>query len=207
MFATIPNWILTDAAPLVTMLAKPLPRGTAGTVNLIRWTTEPVADVQNGMNGALATPTIAEGTAGLTIRTVGVRAKMSVQLAEMGRAAVDAQLLPAMVAAVDAQIDNQVINGGGTNGEVTGMRSTSNISTGTYTDAGPTVVEAWPIVEGTVRDVELGMGGAPILVMHPRRPASRCPAFALSSDRRGRASSGGAGGRRREARRARGRRR
>jgi hypothetical protein len=74
-----------------------------------------------------------------------------------------------MIAAVDAQIDADMISADGTAGTVTGIRSTANITTGTYTDASPTTAELWPIVEGTIRACEIGMGGAPLLVMSPKR--------------------------------------
>src|SRR3989442_272962 len=74
----------TNVAPLVKMLAKPLAPGTSGTVNLVRWVTPPTAAAQNGMGGALSTPSIAEGTAGPGVKTYGARAKVSIQLIEQG---------------------------------------------------------------------------------------------------------------------------
>jgi hypothetical protein len=174
--ASVPLWLEDDAAPLSTataplvrMLAKPLPPGTSGSVNLVRWVTPPTAAAQNGMNGTLTTPSIAEGTAGPGVRTYATRAKLSIQLLEQGSIAVDAQLLPAMLAAIDAQIDADLISADGTAGTVLGIRSTSGISSGTYTDASPTAAELWPIVEGTVRACEIGMGGSPLVVCAPRR--------------------------------------
>jgi hypothetical protein len=175
-FASLPLWLLDAAAPLSTsvapllhLVAQPLPPGTDGTVDLIRWTTPPTAAAQNGFNGALSTPSIAEGFAGPTVRTYACRALASMQLLEQGRAGIDAQLIPAMAAAVDAQINADMLNADGTSGTVLGIRNTSSISTATYTDTTPTLAEAWPAVEGVVRAVELGKGGTPILVMAPRR--------------------------------------
>jgi hypothetical protein len=176
VWAQVPRWLLDDSAPLSTavaplvkLLAKPLPTGAQGTVNLVSWTTPPVATAQNGLNGALNEPSIVDFTEGPGVKTFAVRAKLSFQLLEQGRQAIDSQLIPAMIASLDAKINDSVLNGGGTSGEVLGIRNTSSITTGTYTDATPTVVECWPVIEGAIRGVEVGMGGSPLLVMHPRR--------------------------------------
>jgi HK97 family phage major capsid protein len=176
VWATVPTWLIDDAAPLSTsvaplvrMLAKPLPQGASGTVNLVRWATAPTAGAQNGLGGALTTPSIADGNASVGVKSYGTRAKMSIQLLEQGRESIESQLVPAMLAAVDAQIEADMISADGTAGTVLGIRSTPSISTATYTDTTPTMVEAWPVIEGAVRATEIGMGGSPILVMSPRR--------------------------------------
>lgn len=176
VWAAVPEWIIADAAPLATstaplvkMFGKPLPDAARGSVNLVRWATPPVAAAQAALNGSITAPTIADGGVSLPVRTFAVTAKMSIQLAELGAVGVDAQLLPAMVAAVDASIDASVINGDTTGGSVAGILSTASISTASYVDASPTAAEMWPVVEEAIRAVEIGQGGSPIVVVHPRR--------------------------------------
>lgn len=121
------------------------------------------------MGGALTTPTIAENIFGPAVKTFGIRAKLSIQLLEQGREGIDAELIPAMLASVDASISDSMLNSDGTSGTVLGIRSTPSISTTSYVDASPTLAEAWPVIEGAVRAVEVGMGGSSLLAVHPRR--------------------------------------
>ena len=176
-FSTLPTWLTQDAgptsiatAPTIAAFAKPLPTGlTAGSLNLVRFTTAPVASPQSALNAALAEPTIAEGSVGPSVRTFGARVRLSVQLVEQGSVGLDAVLLPALSQAVDAAIDNSCLNGDNTGGAVLGIRSTSGISTNTYVDATPTLAEMLPTLETLVRSCETGQGGAPFLIAHPRR--------------------------------------
>ena len=124
---------------------------------------------QNGLNGALSEPSIVEATTGPAVRTYGTRVKMSIQLLEQGREGIDSELIPAMTSAVDAAIEADLISADGTAGTVTGITHTSSVSTATYTSTTPTLVTAWPVIEGAVRAVESGRGGSPLVLMHQRR--------------------------------------
>ena len=160
-----------NVAPLVNLVAKPLPDGVTGSVNLVRWGTPPTAAAQGAQNSSITTPSVVDGTAGPTVRTYATRVKLSWQLFDAATAngSLDALLMPALMAAVDSQLDFDILNVDGTSGTVTGIRSTSSISATSYTDASPTLVECWAQVETNTRLVEVGYGGKTPIILHPRR--------------------------------------
>jgi len=176
--AAVPAWLVAEArpmsvktAPLLTAVAKPLVSTMGLKVMLPTFTTEPTAGPQNGLGAALQAAAFVDEGYEAPVRTFGAQVKVSMQLVEQSPAAIDRQILPAMVAAVDASIEASLYTGAGTAGHVVGILETDGITEASYTDTTPTLVEMYPKVEGLVTAAETAgnRGGRPILLMHPRR--------------------------------------
>lgn len=175
--AAVPAWLISEArpmaigrAPLVTIAAKPLPRAGIE-IKLPQFTTEPAAGPQSALNAALPTATFVDDGMDAPVRTFGAQVDIAIQLIDQSPIAVDRHILPAMVAAVDAAIEESLWTGDGSSGHVTGIIETSGVNTETYTDASPTLIEGFPKIETLIREVETAgnYGGNPVLVVHPRR--------------------------------------
>jgi hypothetical protein len=174
-WSTVPVWLqdkapTVRAAPLSALLAAPLPDGARGTMNAPRFGTAPVAAAQTALNAAITEPSIVEAATSPAVRTYAVKADVSIQLLEQGSVGIDQALIPAMVEAVAGAIEDHVTNGSGSSGQLAGLIGAAGTAV-SYTDATPTLVELWPFVEQAVRAAEGGLGGQPVLVMHPRRLA------------------------------------
>lgn len=176
--AAVPAWLIEEArptaikrAPILTTAAKPLPPRTGLDIRLPQFSTEPVAAPQVALNSALTTATFADDAASAKVRTFGVQVDIAVQFIEQSPLAVDQHVIPTLIAAVDAAAEASLFAGDGTGGHLDGILSLSGRSAETYTDATPTLVEAVPVLEALVRKVEAAAdgGGAPVVVMHPRR--------------------------------------
>lgn len=175
--AAVPAWLIAESrpmaiakAPLVTTIAKPLPK-VGIELRLPQFTTEPTAGPQAALGSALPSATFVDDGFELPVRTFGCQVNIALQLLDQSPLAVDRHVLPAMVAAVDAAIGESLWTGEGTGGHVVGIIGTTGINVETWTDASPTLVEAFPKVESLIREVETagGYGGSPVVVMHNRR--------------------------------------
>jgi len=105
------------------------------------------------------------------VRTFGCQVDVAIQLIDQSPIAVDRHIIPAMVAATDAAIEESLWSGDGTGGHAEGLLAADGTNTETYTDTTPTLVECVPKLEALVREVETagGYGGSPVVLMHPRR--------------------------------------
>lgn len=175
--ATIPDWLVGASrptaikkAPLLTIAAKPLAKSGLE-LRLPQFSTEPVAGPQTALNAALPTATFVDAGLEAPVRTFGCQVDVSVQLLEQSPIAVDRQILPAMVAATDAAIEESLWTGTGSGGTVEGLIAADTVNTETYTDASATLVEAFPKIESLIRETEAAgaWGGTPIVLVHPRR--------------------------------------
>ena len=124
--ATIPDWLVAAArpmaikkAPLLTIAAKPLAKSGLE-LRLPTFTTEPVAGPQTALNAALPTATFVDAGLEAPVRTYGCQVDVGVQLLEQSPIAVDRQIIPAMVAATDAAIEESLWTGTGSGGTVEG---------------------------------------------------------------------------------------
>lgn len=95
-------------------------------------------------------PTTASLTLNMT--TIGAFADVSVQAIEQGSMS-EMFLLEDLGMAAGASIENQVINGTGSNGQVTGILSVSGNTDQTWTEASPTFANAWLNLAGLVSGV------------------------------------------------------
>jgi len=101
---------------------------------------------------------------------VAEKQTLSYQLRDFSPMAIDQMLYQDMVAAIALTLDQQLINGTGLTGQITGVLNTAGIATVTYTDASPTLAELYPkIMDAQNRVASNRYGVAEVAVMSPRR--------------------------------------
>jgi hypothetical protein len=174
VFASVPGWMVTNAAPTSIPSAPLLRYGQsllshlANDVRLVGFTTPPVAAPQSALNASVSTVDITDNDAVLPIRTFASAVLAPEQLISQGPG-VSAQLIPRMIDAVNAAVDASVIAGDGTGGSVVGLMNTPSASTQTWTSASPDATGFLSNLEQLTRKVEVGRGGAPVVMLHSRR--------------------------------------
>lgn len=106
----------------------------------------------------------------IPVRTVAGAQDVSRQSLERGYPGIDEIIYMDLVAAYAARLDSSVINDDGTAGTHKGVRSAAGIATVTYTDATPTVPEAYPKFADAVQRIGTNRKlPAQLWTMHPRR--------------------------------------
>lgn len=123
-------------------------------------------------NTALSTTAIVEAVNTVEVNTIGGYVEASLQLLERSDPSIDVVYFNDLVGAYDAELDRQLIAGGGTSGEHMGLRSvTGNIDV-TYSDSTPTAAELLPKIYDAAQQVFSNrFRMANLVVMHPRRAA------------------------------------
>lgn len=102
--------------------------------------------------------------------TLAGQVLLSQQLWDQSPLAFDQILMQDLAAAHAVAVDQQVLSGSGTNGNLTGLLTVSGTNAVTYTDTTPTLSELWPKVAAAVQAVYSGVFLPPdAIVMHPRR--------------------------------------
>lgn len=110
-----------------------------------------------------------ETTLSVDVRTIAGQQDVSRQALERGEFS-DDLVFGDLVGAYVTELDNQVLNGAGTSGTHLGVRQVTGINSVTYTDATPTVGEAYPKIADAVQQINTGRFLPPdLVVMHPRR--------------------------------------
>mgnify|MGYP003627243544 FL=1 len=174
----VPQYLTDLAAPLARAgrpfadqcRALPLP-DSGMTLNISRVTTGATAAVQASENSAVSNTDIDDTLLTSTIATVASAQQISRQAMERGTG-VDALITGDMVGAMSTVLDNQLINGSGSSGQLLGISQVTGINTVTYNDASPTVAELYPKLLDAIQQINTGIFRAPdLIVMHPRRLA------------------------------------
>lgn len=123
-------------------------------------------------NAAITETDIASTDTSSPVITLAAEVEVSWQLLERSRGLVDQVVATDATAALGATLDVQVVNGSGSNGQLTGLLSQSGITETTYTDASPTVAEHRAKVWTLQRDVIVASGREPdVMVWGPTRSA------------------------------------
>jgi len=87
-----------------------------------------------------------------------------------GNSVVDQILFPDLIAASETALNLSVLNGSGTAPQHRGVMQVASINAVTYTDASPTVAEAWPKFADAIQRINSNRyAPATLIVMHPRR--------------------------------------
>jgi HK97 family phage major capsid protein len=110
-------------------------------------------------------------TAQLTRTTVTIAGQqdVSIQTLDLSPYPVDRFIFADLEAAYQAELDRQILRGSGTN-ELLGIDQVSSIGTVAYTDASPTVPEAYPKLANAWQTVASNrLLPADLISMHPRR--------------------------------------
>ena len=148
----------------------PLPQDGL-TVNISRVTTGSSAAVQNAENSAVSETDIDDTLLTADVRTIAAGQQLSRQAVERGTG-VDALVAADMLGAMATELDNQLLNGSGSSGQLLGLTNVSGVNSITYTDASPTAAELYSkIVDGIQQVNSNRYAGADLIVMHPRRLA------------------------------------
>ena len=174
----VPQYLTDLAAPL-TRAGRPfadqcrnLPLPESGmTLNISRVTTGSSAAVQAAENDAVSETDIDDTLLTSNISTVASGQQLSRQAMERGTG-IDALVTGDMASAMSTTLDNQLINGSGSSGQLLGVSQVTGINAVTYTDGSPTVAEFYPKLLDAIQQINSGIYRAPdLIVMHPRRLA------------------------------------
>lgn len=153
-------------ANLVTNLPLP-PTGTS--FNLGRGTTGTLVGVQASENATLSNADYDDTLLTFSMTTLGGYTEMSRQ--EIERSVNGDQIVIADLASIYANVLNsQCISGSGSSGQFKGILNATGIQAVTYTDASPTVPEAFPKIADAIQQINANRQlPAEAIVMHPRR--------------------------------------
>jgi len=150
--------------------ALPLPQAGLS-IEVSRITTGASAAVQAAENDAVSETDVDDTLLSVPVRTLASGQQLSRQAIERGTG-VDALIAADMMGAVATVLDDQVLNGSGSSGQMLGIRNVSGINDVTYTDASPTAAELYSkIVDGIQQVNSNRYAGADLIIMHPRRLA------------------------------------
>lgn len=176
---TVPQFLMEMAEgpvrsgyPLLTALEQvPLPReGTTFTVPRSVTTGGSSAHAQTSENSAVSETDPSLTNLERTLVTVAGQVTVSNQFIDRSDGLGERYLARDLFEAATAQLDNQLINGTGSNGQLLGLRNVTAITTVTWTDATATRGEFTTFLGRTAHDVSLVRLLPPdTLVIHPRR--------------------------------------
>lgn len=149
-----------------------LPLGNDGmTINIGRVTTGATAAVQAAENDAVSETTIDDTLLTVDIRTVASGQEISRQAIERGTG-VDALIAADMQGALATELDDQIINGSGSSGQLLGLKNVSGINAVTFTSGSPTAALLYSKLVDAIQQVNSNrFAGADLILMHPRRLA------------------------------------
>lgn len=173
---TVPQYLIELFAPLARAGApllgavRKLPLPAAGmTVNVSRLTTGAAVAAQASENDAVQETNADDTLLTINVRTYAGQQDVSRQALERSEM-VDAVVFQDLIADYFTKLDSAIINADGTSGTHLGIRSTGSIIAVSYTDASPTVAEAFPKIADAIQQVN-GTRFLPptTIVMHPRR--------------------------------------
>ena len=174
----VPQYLTDLAAPLARAgrpfadQCRNLPLPESGmTLNISRVTTGSSAAIQAAENDAVSETDIDDTLLTSNISTVASGQQLSRQAMERGTG-IDALVTGDMASAMSTTLDNQLINGSGSSGQLLGISQVTGINTVTYTDGSPTVAEFYPKLLDAIQQINSNIYRAPdLIVMHPRRLA------------------------------------
>mgnify|MGYP003132747897 CR=1 FL=1 len=138
-------------------------------VELSRITTGTTAAFQATENSALDETNIDDTLYTVNVNTIGGQQDVSRQAIERGTD-LEGIVFSDLISAYYTELDNQLINGDGTNNTPEGIRNVTGINTVTYTDASPTVGELYPKLIDAIQKINSNrFAAATAIIMHPRR--------------------------------------
>lgn len=148
---------------------RPLPPGT-DSINIPRNTTGPATAVQTADNAAVQETDLVEALETAPVKTITGQQDVAIQLLDQSPIAFDEVIFSELLADYAQKLDDQVLNGSGSSGQVTGMKTVSGINAVTYTDATPTVGELYAKLADAVQQIYTNRFLPPThVIMHPRR--------------------------------------
>jgi len=147
----------------------PLPGGT-DSINIPKVATGTATAVQTADNAAVQETDLSDAAISVPVRTIAGQQDLAIQLIDQSPLNFDEIVLADLAADYATKLDVQVLNGSGSSGQATGILNTGSITSVTYTDASPTVPEAYPKIADAVQQIHTTRFLPPsVIVMHPRR--------------------------------------
>lgn len=158
-------------APLLEYVRKLELPDVGMTVNIGRLTTGSGVAAQATENTAVQETDVDDTLLTVDVRTYSGQQDMSRQSLERdGGGITDMVVYEDLTRAYFTTLDSAAINAAGTSGTHLGIRSTVGIVAVTYTDATPTVGEAYAKLADAIQQINAGIfARAELIVMHPRR--------------------------------------
>lgn len=175
---TVPQYLLDEYAPLARAgaplmaalknVTKVLPE-EGMVISISRLTTGSAVAAQASENSAVQETDADDTKLDVDIRQYAGQQDLSRQSVQRSSNAVDA-IFEDLFADWFTKVDSALISGAGTSGTVLGIRSTGSINSVTYTDASPTLPEAYPKIADAIQQIATGRHAPALLVlMHGRR--------------------------------------
>jgi len=170
---------LTDLAAELARAGRPfadqctsLPLPDSGlTINISRVTTGSSAAAQASENAGVSETDIDDTLLTADVRTIASGQQVSRQAVERGTG-IDALIAADMMGAVATVLEDQVLHGSGSSGNMLGLSNISGTNAITWTDGSPTAAECYSkVVDGIQQINSNRFAGADLIVMHPRRLA------------------------------------
>jgi HK97 family phage major capsid protein len=169
--------LFADAARTKMRLAPRLFQGqlpSSGNIVLVpRATTGAVTAIQTTENTAPTDTAMVIDTATSPVVTITGQQVVSRQLLDRG-VNTDADIAASLGASFAQILEQQVVNGSGASGQLTGLLGVSGITADTYVDGTPTASKAYGQTQKLLADVATAFGSGTdtlTLAMHPRRAA------------------------------------
>ena len=176
----VPQYLIDEYAPIARAGAavynaipkKPLP-AYGMKVEVSRITTGSAAAEQASQNSAVQETNIDDTLLTVNVDTIAGQQDVSRQALERGGQpgfSLENIVFQDLVAAYYSKLDSLMLEGSGSSGQPLGIRNVSGQNTVTYTDASPTVAEAFPKLADAVQKVNANrFAPATAIIMHPRR--------------------------------------
>ncbi|HEY3688118.1 MAG TPA: phage major capsid protein [Streptosporangiaceae bacterium] len=154
----------------------PLPGGT-DSINIPKVATGAAAAIQTADNAAVSDTDLTDTSIEAKVRTIAGQQDVAIQLLDQSPVSFDEVIFRDLIADYATKTDLQVISGSGSSGQVTGVRSTSGITTITYTSATPKLIDGsttansliHKLADAVQRIATSRFAPADAIVMHPRR--------------------------------------
>ncbi len=172
----VPNYLTEMVAPKEAAMAPtvaicnrhPLP-SDGMTVNISRITTASGVGAQSAEGDAATETNMDDTLLTVNVRTYTGMQDVSRQALERGTN-IDSIITEDLTRQYWTTVNSALLNGDGTNGTHTGIRSTGSIQTVTYADGSPTAAELYPKLANLISSVQAGVYmGLSHFIMAPRR--------------------------------------
>jgi len=141
------------------------------TLNISRMTTGTSTAVQASENDAVSNTNADDTLLTVNVRTIAGQQDISKQAIERGTG-IDQFIVQDLIRGWHTTLDDQILNGTGSSGQILGVTDTPGVNTVTFTSASPTAELLYPKLADAYQQVQTSVFQNPThWIMHPRRLA------------------------------------
>jgi HK97 family phage major capsid protein len=141
------------------------------TLNISRMTTGTTTAVQAAENDAISNTNADDTLLTVNVRTIAGQQDISKQAIERGTG-IDQFIIQDLIRGWHTTLDNQILNGTGSSGQILGVTDTPGVNTVGFTTASPTAELLYPKLADAYQKVQTSVFQNPThWIMHPRRLA------------------------------------